>query len=255
MTKWAIFIEDLPQILPNRYRFIWQSGFRGEDFFRNRLIRNKNCLWWPCLLTDQDKISNFNRGPSIDALILPSFGSFGWAVSEEVRRFFYSEWVIVAISAIFQLHLNHGENNLIFNEMMFCSRPTRWVGFVAHWNNSPRIDMSFHSDTLHLFWFRANLSLLFLDGRQVMARWAKKVYTHDTVICIILYKLILESHFILCVLISLKSWGYFPKYGIWKYTCTSFSRRHVPLSSGDFLYMRHLWGYLNLLPIICLFLK
>jgi len=32
--------------------------------------RNKNCLWQPCLLlmlTDWNKISNLNRGPSIDA--------------------------------------------------------------------------------------------------------------------------------------------------------------------------------------------
>jgi hypothetical protein len=25
------------------------------------------CLWWPCLLTDWDKMSNLYRGPSIDA--------------------------------------------------------------------------------------------------------------------------------------------------------------------------------------------
>jgi hypothetical protein len=36
-------------------------------FFRNQPIRNKNCLWWPCLLTDWDKMSNLYRGPSIDA--------------------------------------------------------------------------------------------------------------------------------------------------------------------------------------------
>jgi hypothetical protein len=45
----------------------WLSGFRGEDFFRNQPIRNKNCLWWPCLLTDRDKMSNLYRGPSKDA--------------------------------------------------------------------------------------------------------------------------------------------------------------------------------------------
>jgi len=33
----------------------------------NQSIRNKNCLWWPCLLTDQDEMSNLYRGPSIDA--------------------------------------------------------------------------------------------------------------------------------------------------------------------------------------------
>jgi hypothetical protein len=29
-------------------------------------FRNKNCLWWPCLLMDRDKMSNRNRGLSID---------------------------------------------------------------------------------------------------------------------------------------------------------------------------------------------
>jgi hypothetical protein len=41
--------------------------FQSRRFFRNWPIRNKNCLWWPCLLTDRDKISNLYRGPSIDA--------------------------------------------------------------------------------------------------------------------------------------------------------------------------------------------
>ena len=36
-------------------------------FFRNQPIRNKNCLWWPCLLTDRDEISNLYRGHAIDA--------------------------------------------------------------------------------------------------------------------------------------------------------------------------------------------
>jgi hypothetical protein len=36
-------------------------------FFSNQPIRNKNCLWWPCLITDQDEMSNLYRGPSIDA--------------------------------------------------------------------------------------------------------------------------------------------------------------------------------------------
>jgi hypothetical protein len=41
--------------------------FRGEDFFRNQPIRNKNGLWWPCLLTDRDEMSILYRRPSIDA--------------------------------------------------------------------------------------------------------------------------------------------------------------------------------------------
>jgi hypothetical protein len=52
---------------PTKFRFIWQSGFRGEEFKKNQPIRNKNCLWQPCLLTDRDEMSNRNRGLFIDA--------------------------------------------------------------------------------------------------------------------------------------------------------------------------------------------
>ena len=31
-TKWAFVIEDLPRMLPTKFRFIWQSSFRGKDF-------------------------------------------------------------------------------------------------------------------------------------------------------------------------------------------------------------------------------
>jgi hypothetical protein len=118
-------------MLPTKFRFIWPNGFRGEEskksanqkqespvaaifvtdrdrmsnlyrgpsiqcrcflpsfvsfgqavseekIFRNRPIRNKNCLWWPCLYMDRDEISTLYSG-----CFLPSFGSFGQAVSEE----------------------------------------------------------------------------------------------------------------------------------------------------------------------------
>ena len=39
----------------------------SEEIFFNWPIRKKNCLWWPCLLMDRDKMSNLYRGPSIDA--------------------------------------------------------------------------------------------------------------------------------------------------------------------------------------------
>jgi hypothetical protein len=54
-------------MLTTKFRFILPNGFRGEDFFRNRPIRNKKCLWWPCLLSDRDEMCNRYRGPSIDA--------------------------------------------------------------------------------------------------------------------------------------------------------------------------------------------
>ena len=60
-------IEDLPQMLSTKFPFIWESGFRGEDFFRNQPIRNKNGLWQPYLLPDWNEMSNLYRGPSKDA--------------------------------------------------------------------------------------------------------------------------------------------------------------------------------------------
>ena len=43
--------------------------FHRRRFFRNQPIRNKNCLWRPCLLMNQDKMSKSNlyRKHSIDA--------------------------------------------------------------------------------------------------------------------------------------------------------------------------------------------
>ena len=43
------------------------SQFQRRRFFRNQPIRNKNGLWWPCLLTNQNEMNNLYRGPSIDA--------------------------------------------------------------------------------------------------------------------------------------------------------------------------------------------
>ena len=51
--------------------FLPSSGSFGqavsEKIFLNRPIKNKNCLWWPCLLMDRDEMSNIYKGPSIDA--------------------------------------------------------------------------------------------------------------------------------------------------------------------------------------------
>jgi hypothetical protein len=43
------------------------TRFQRRRFFRNQPIRNKNDLWRPCLLTDRNEMSNFYRGPSIEA--------------------------------------------------------------------------------------------------------------------------------------------------------------------------------------------
>jgi hypothetical protein len=52
-------IDDTYQVLVHL-----AQRFQRRRFFRNQPIRNKNCLWWPCLLTDRDQMSNLYRGPS-----------------------------------------------------------------------------------------------------------------------------------------------------------------------------------------------
>ena len=110
--------------------------FQRRRFFRNPPIRNKNCLWQPCLLTDRNYMSKLYRGLSKEAsyqisihlakrfqrffqkstnkkqelsvaamfvngsgrnkqslqrtchrCLLPSFGSFGQVVSEEMFKY------------------------------------------------------------------------------------------------------------------------------------------------------------------------
>ena len=72
-------------MLPTKFQFIWLRGFQSRRFFRNQPFRNKNCLWWPCLLTDQDEMGNLYRQPSIDASYQISVYLDNWFQS---RRFF-----------------------------------------------------------------------------------------------------------------------------------------------------------------------
>ena len=61
--------------------------FQSRKCFRNRPISNKNCLWWTCLLTDRDEMSNLYRGPSIDASYQVRFiWSSGFRVEEFFRN-------------------------------------------------------------------------------------------------------------------------------------------------------------------------
>ena len=48
--------------LPNFGSF----GYSVSEKIFLEITRKKNCLWWPCLLTDQDEMSNLYRRPTID---------------------------------------------------------------------------------------------------------------------------------------------------------------------------------------------
>jgi hypothetical protein len=51
----------------------------------SELSRKKNCLCWPCLLTDQNKMSHRYRGPSIDASYQVSVPMAKWFTSRRLN--------------------------------------------------------------------------------------------------------------------------------------------------------------------------
>ena len=58
---------------------------------KNRSIRNKNRLWWPCLLTDRDEMSNLYRGPPIDASYQVSVHLTKWFQRRRILKINQSE--------------------------------------------------------------------------------------------------------------------------------------------------------------------
>ena len=93
-----------PSLLPDRDEMI--NPYRGpsidasyqnsvhlavvseEKIFRNRPIRNKNCRWQPCLLTNRNEMRKVYRGPSINASYQVSIH---FAKRFQRRRFFRNQ--------------------------------------------------------------------------------------------------------------------------------------------------------------------
>ena len=75
-------------MLPTKIWFNWASGFREEYFFRNQPIRNKDCLWQPCLLMDRDESSNLCDKLTDDRRQTPTDGTIS-TISPK-RKFYIS---------------------------------------------------------------------------------------------------------------------------------------------------------------------
>ena len=62
----SIFIEDLPQMLPTKFWFIWQSGFRGEDVLVSANQKQELPVA-AMFVSGSGQIVHFYKGRSIDA--------------------------------------------------------------------------------------------------------------------------------------------------------------------------------------------
>jgi hypothetical protein len=54
-------------MLPTMFRFIWQSGFREEEFLEINQSETRIAFWRSCLLTDRKLMSNLYKGSSKEA--------------------------------------------------------------------------------------------------------------------------------------------------------------------------------------------
>jgi hypothetical protein len=68
-------------MLPTKFWFIWQSGFRGEDLKKS--ANQKQELPMAAMSVDGSGQNEQSLERTFHRCFLPSFTSFGWAVSEE----------------------------------------------------------------------------------------------------------------------------------------------------------------------------
>ena len=68
-------------MLPTQFRFIWPSGFRGEDFFKSS--NQKQELTVVAMFVNGSRQNQQPLQRTFHRCFLPSFGSFGQVVSEE----------------------------------------------------------------------------------------------------------------------------------------------------------------------------
>jgi hypothetical protein len=64
------------------FQFIWQSGFRGEDFFKS--VNQKQELSMAALFVNGSELNELSLWRTFQGCFLPSFDSFGKAVLGEM---------------------------------------------------------------------------------------------------------------------------------------------------------------------------
>ena len=68
-------------MLPTKFQFIWPSGFRGEEFLKSANQKQESPV--VAMFVNRSRRNEQSIQRTFHRCFLPSFGSFGQAVSEE----------------------------------------------------------------------------------------------------------------------------------------------------------------------------
>ena len=74
--------RGLPRMIPTKFRFIWPSGYRGEDFFQKSTNRKQE-LPVVAMFVNGSELNEQSLSRTFQGCFLPSFGSFGKTASGE----------------------------------------------------------------------------------------------------------------------------------------------------------------------------
>ena len=74
-------------MLPTKFRFIWPGGFRGEEFKKSANLKQESPV--VAMFVNGSRRNEHSLQRTFHRCFLPSFGSFGQAVSEQ-KIFFKS---------------------------------------------------------------------------------------------------------------------------------------------------------------------
>ena len=78
-------------MLPTKFRFIWPSFFRGEDFFKSANQKQELPVAAMFVNGSGQNVQSLER--TFYRCFLPSFSSFGWGVSEEkIKMWKVNKW-------------------------------------------------------------------------------------------------------------------------------------------------------------------
>ena len=90
-------------MLPTKFRFIWPSGFRGEDLFKSANQKQESPV--VAMFVNESGRNEQSLQRTFHSCFLPSFSSFGWGVSEEKIKM----WKVNGRQVMAKAHIAFGK--------------------------------------------------------------------------------------------------------------------------------------------------